>query len=144
ANVGSLMLARAAARARELSLRRALGAGRLRVVRQLLTESMMLAGLGGLFGLLLAQAGTRTLLSFMELHASPISFSLAPDIRVLLFTTGATVLTGMLFGLGPAFQSGRMDLAPAFKDNAGPGAGGASRQLLNQVLVVAQVALSLV
>jgi predicted permease len=144
ANVASLLLARAAARAREFSVRSALGAGRLRLIRQLLTESMLLAGMSGLLGLLFAQAGTRGLLSFMELQANPISFNLAPDMRVLLFTMGAALITGILFGLAPAFRSSRIDLASALKGSSGTLAGSASRQRLNQALVVTQVALSLV
>jgi predicted permease len=144
ATIASLMMARAAAREREFTVRSALGAGRLRLVRQLLTESIMVAALGGLLGLLLAQAGTRVLLVLMRLQADPISFNVAPDASVLLFTLGASLLTGLLFGLAPALRASRIDLASARTGTGSSVAGDASRQRLNQALVVVQVALSLV
>jgi predicted permease len=143
ANVASLLLARAAARQHEFTMRSALGAGRLRLMRQLLTESLLLAALGGSLGLLISQWGIQALLFFMRLQADPISFSVAPDARVLWFTLAATLLTGLLFGLGPALRSSRLDLATALKGAGGGVAGDASRQRLNHALVVAQVALSL-
>jgi predicted permease len=93
-------------------------------------------------GLLISQWGIQALLFFMRLQADPISFSVSPDARVLWFTLAATLLTGLLFGLGPALRSSRLDLATALK-GAGGAAGDASRQRLNHALVVAQVALSL-
>jgi predicted permease len=144
ANVAGLLLARGAARAREFSVRSALGAGRIRLVRQLLTESILLSALGGLLGLFLAQSGTHALLVFMRLKSDPISFSVGRDFRVFLFTAGAALLTGVLFGLAPAFRNSRIDLASALKGAAGTVAGSFSRQRLNQALVVTQVALSLV
>src|SRR5262249_51614941 len=132
-------LARSLARQREFSVRRALGAGRLRLMRQLLTESLLLAALGALLGLLLAQWGTQALLAFMRLQSDPISFSVAPDAHVLLFTMAATLLTGLLFGLAPALRSSRVDVATDLKGTAGGVAGIGLRQRLNQSLVITQV-----
>jgi putative ABC transport system permease protein len=143
ANIASLLLVRAATQQREFTVRSALGAGSVRLVRQSLTESLLLAALGGLLGLILAQVGTRALLVFMRLQADPISFNVAPDWRALLFTLAVSLLTGLLFGLAPALRSSRLDLASALKSAAGSITGDASRQSLNKALVVAQVALSL-
>jgi putative ABC transport system permease protein len=144
ANVASLLLARGAARQHEFSIRSALGAGRFRLARQLLTESVLLAGLGGLLGLLIAQWGTVALQMLMRLESDSISFNLAPDARVLGFTTVVSLLTGILFGLAPALRGSRLDLASALKGTAGSVSGHASRQRLLQPLVIVQVALSLV
>jgi len=144
ANIASLLLARAAARHREFSVRSALGAGRFRLVRQMLTESLLLSVLGALLGLLLSQWGTQALLAIMRLKGDPIAFNLAPDTRVLLFTTVAALLTGLLFGLAPALRSSRTDLATELKGTSGSIAGAGLRNRLNQSLVVTQVALSLV
>src|SRR2546426_335873 len=136
------MLARATARTREFSIRTALGAHRLRLIRQLLTESVLLAGLGGLLGLLVAQWGARLLVSFAGVQSDPVSFDLAPDARALCFTMGLSLATGLVFGLAPALRSSRSDLTTAFK---GTGASiSANRQFLQQSLVVTQVAMSLV
>jgi predicted permease len=144
ANVASLMLARSVARQREFSVRSALGAGRLRLVRQLLTESLLLATFGSLLAMLIARGGTRVILGYMRLQENPISFDVAPDARVLWFTAAISLFTGLLFGLAPALQSPRLDLASALKAGAGSVAGIASRQRLNQSLVIVQVALSIV
>jgi predicted permease len=144
ANVASLSLARAAGREREFSLRNALGAGRLRLIRQLLTENLLLAGLGGLLGLLLAQGGTRLLPHLMRFPSDPISLSLTPDLRILLFTLSATLLTGLLFGFAPAFRGSRTNVASVLRGTSGSIAGHASRQRFQQALIVGQVALSLV
>jgi hypothetical protein len=115
ANVASLLLARSAARQREFSIRNALGAGRLRLMRQLFTESLLLAALGGVLGLLLAQSGTRLIQNRHAASERSDFLSLAPDLRVLLFTSAIALLTGLLFGLAPAFRSSRLDLAAALK-----------------------------
>jgi predicted permease len=142
ANFASLMLARAVSRTREFSIRAAMGAHRLRLIRQLLTESVLLAGLGGLFGLLLAHWGARLLVSFVGVQPDPVSFNLAPDARVVCFTMSLSLATGLVFGLAPALQSSRSNVATTMK-GAGASIAG-SRQFLQQSLVVAQVALSLV
>jgi len=114
------------------------------MVRQWVTESLLLAALGGLLGLFIAQGGTQLLQSVMQLQNDPITFRLAPDARVLLFTTAASLLTGLLFGLAPAFRNARLDLAAALKGTAGNRADSSARQRPLQALVVAQVGLSLV
>ena len=142
ANVASLMLARAVSRTREFSIRTALGAHRLRLIRQLLAESVLLAGLGGALGLLAANWGARLLVSFVGIQPDPVSFNLAPDGRVLFFTMSLSLLTGFIFGLPPALRSSRPDVAVAMKGaNTGVAANG---QFLQRSLVVGQVALSLV
>ena len=142
ANFASLMLARAVARTREFSIRTALGAHRSRLIRQLLTESVLLAGLGGLLGLLLAHWGARLLVSFVGIEADPVSFNLAPDARVVCFTISLSLATGLLFGLAPAFHSSRSNLATTIKGACSSIAG--NRRFLQPSLVVAQVAMSLV
>jgi predicted permease len=142
ANVASLMLARAVSRTSEFSIRTALGAHRLRLIRQVLTESLLLAGLGGLLGLPLAHWGASLLVSFVGVQPDPVTFNLAPDARVLSFTISLSLLTGLVFGLPPALRSSRSDLNTAMK-GTNPAIAG-NRQFLQHSLVVTQVALSLV
>ena len=143
ANVANMLLARAVVRRREIGIRLALGAGRWRVVRQLLVESVLLALAGGALGLVLSFWMTDALTTFFPKIAYTIALDVSPDRRALLFTLAVSLLTGIVFGLAPAFQATRPDLVPVLKGEA-QRAGRARRVSLRNALVVAQVALSLV
>jgi putative ABC transport system permease protein len=142
ANVGSLTLARAAARSKEMAVRVALGAGRWRIVRQLLTESVLLSVIGGGLGLLLAQWGVAAILAVSPQGAIPRVAEIGLDKSVLLFTAAVSILTGVVFGLAPALQASRPDVQEALKETA-RGATGRRHRLLS-AMVVAEVALTLV
>src|SRR5262245_11307217 len=144
ANIANLLLARASGRRKEIALRLCLGAGRARLIRQLLTESLLLAIMGGIFGLLFASWGRHLLLAIMSTGLAPISLEVRTDYRVLGFTGSVSILTAILFGLAPAFRATRVDLIPALKDNARGFGGSVFRMRLGKVLVISQVALSLI
>jgi predicted permease len=138
ANVANLLLARAAARRREMSVRLALGAGRSRIVRQLLTESLLLAVIAGAAGIAFAIWGTHAL---GKMHPLAVGLDLRPDARLLTFTAALCLLTGILFGLAPASRSSNVAPSAGIKGNSTGAPGGFG---LGKMLVIAQVALSLV
>jgi predicted permease len=140
-NVANLLLARAATRRKEIAVRLALGAGRFRLLRQLLTESVLLSLLGGAAGLLFARVCLRALVTYLP-QQSQAALDVAPDARVLAFTLMVSVLTGLLFGLVPAWQATRLNLTASLKDQTGASTS-RSRLALNKMLVITQVALSL-
>jgi len=143
ANVANLLLARSAGRHREIAVRRALGAWRGRIVRQLLTESLLLAIAGGVLGLLFALWGVKLLSAFVPENV-PRFGETSIDLRVLGFTLAASLLTGLLFGIAPALQSSRFDLNEALKEGGRGGTDGRGRTRVRALLIVAEVALSLV
>ena len=145
ANVAGLMLARSAARQKEIAIRLALGAGRARIIRQLLTESVMLSLAGGGSGILLAIYGVHAITALLTAGSNrPFGYVVAPDWRVLAFTLVVTVLTGIFFGLAPALRGTRVNLTPALKESPlSSGAAHSGQWLrLGNALVVVQVALS--
>jgi len=144
ANVANLLLARAAVRQREIAVRLSLGAGRRRLIMQLLTEGTLLAVIGGAAGLVLAYWAQALLWSFRPPFLQADAIDLHPDYRVLLFTLGVSLITGLVFGLAPAIQASRPDLVGELKEKTGAPAGSNRPFSLRNILVSAQIALSLV
>jgi predicted permease len=144
ANVANLMLATAIGRRREIAVRLSLGATRFRIVRQLLTESVLLAVLGGLAGMLVAYWSAGLLMLFVPPVDVPIELGLRVDRDVLLFTVAVSVVAGLLFGLAPAVHASDPHVTPALREESGRTSSGAMRTRLRNALVVAQVALCLV
>ena len=143
ANVANLLLARAAVRQREVSIRTAIGADRWRIVRQLMTESMLLAVLGGALGVLLAWWGLKLLVGLSPADIPRLEY-IRLDGRVLLFTLGLSLLTGLIFGLAPALQTSQLNLSETLKESGRTGgASGRRAQRMRGVFIVAEVALTL-
>lgn len=143
ANVAGLLLARAAARQREIAIRGALGASRAQIVRQLFVESLILAVAGGLAGVFLSLWLTRGLVRFLPYDPATLSLSTAPDTRVLLFTTAITLATAIVFGLVPAFRGSRVPASVTLKEEAGSVTGGQGHVRIRKAFVALQVSLSL-
>jgi predicted permease len=142
ANVASLLIARATAREKEIAVRLALGASRGRIVGQLLVESVMLAGIGGVIGLLVASWTTRFLLGYLPTSDTPHVISGSIDYKILIFNFALSLATGVVFGLVPALRSTKPNLAPTLKDQVGAVVGGAGGVRLRKGLVIAQVTVS--
>ena len=144
ANVANLQMARATSRAREIGLRMAVGAGRSRVLRQLLTESVLLSAAGGVLGILVAVGITRATVALMPDFYVPNEARITVNGTVLLFSVVVSVMTGILFGLAPALQCSRVDLVETLKDATKGGGISAARSRTRALLVIAEVALSVV
>lgn len=143
-NIANLLLAKGSARGKEMGIRVALGAGRGRILTQLLTESLLLSVLGGALGLVLSIFGTRLLWSVRPPGLGAQVLDLSMDVRVLVFTIVVSVFTGLLFGLFPALKASTPDVQGSLKAESRGGSSGSTRSVLQQVLVVSEVALAVV
>jgi predicted permease len=144
ANVAGLLIARGASRQKEIAIRLAVGAGRFRIVRQLLVESLLLSIAGGVLGLILAMWTDSALVALLPSDSVTLKLATTPDLRILLFGAAVSIVTGLLFGIVPAWQSTQPDVAPILKDTIGGIVGGGAHVRVRKVLVAAQVMLSLV
>jgi putative ABC transport system permease protein len=142
-NVANLLLVRASSRAREIAVRIAIGAGRGRIIRQLLSESVLLAAIGGALGLVIAFWGTQGLIALVPKQI-PRAENIHLDAEVLIFALGISFATGFIFGLAPAVQATRLELSQSLKANAGGSIGGGQRARLGRSLVVIEIALTLI
>jgi predicted permease len=143
ANVANLLLARATARYREVGIRLSIGAGKGRLIRQFLTESLLLSALGAAAGLLVAAGTVRVLVLLLSEGPNKLQLATTFDWRVLAFTGGVTLLTGLLFGLAPALQGTRVDISDSLKESGRNTTGAGKRMTFGKSLVSAQIALSL-
>jgi predicted permease len=147
ANIAGLLLARAAARQKEIAVRLAIGSSRLRIAQQLITESLVLAIVGGAAGIGIALAIVKGLLSFLPAGTGSVmtyDISSSPDLRMLTFSMSLALVTGIAFGLVPALRATRPDVVKGLKDQSATLAGGAGQYSFRKALIVAQVALSLI
>ena len=142
ANVANLLLARMSARKKEIAIRLAMGSGRGRLIRQLLTESVLLSALGGVVGLLLALWASQLLTNLKPSFPISVEFELGLNFRILVFTFLVSLLTGVLFGLAPALHASKLELVPLLKDEAGKG--GFKKSRMRNLLVISQISLSLI
>ena len=141
-NVANLLLSRATSRQKEMGVRLALGAGRARIIRQFLTESLTLSVAGGMLGSLLAVYGVRLLVAMVKTGPSSVTLDVRPDLRVLSFSIGVSLLTGIVFGLAPAWRSARVNVSSTLKEAGRGMTGSGARMGAGRILVAAQIALS--